>query len=211
MHNDSVIACWPARGCPWYLVWASMRNNVGFVPHLTFISVLFGKCSSTHEYEVSNGSCYATGYSWIVKENTQYTDSLVTYRKWHEDMWEDICGLRMMFGVKEVTIDLRKVKSHVTVEEMEQVLSSPILKHGNGRADCWAGKGAEVYQVPELTMKVVNQVDVQTWIIQKRLVKILQTSMQHYKKQEIFLMEAKKNVERRKTNLKKVQGKISSL
>mmetsp|Transcript_36477 Transcript_36477/g.55999 ORF Transcript_36477/g.55999 Transcript_36477/m.55999 type:complete len:146 (-) Transcript_36477:121-558(-) len=34
---------------------------------------------------------------------------------------------------------------------------------------------------------------------------------QHYKKQEIFLMEAKKNVERRKTNLVKVQQKISSL
>ena len=32
---------------------------------------------------------------------------------------------------------------------------------------------------------------------------------QHYKKQEIFLMEAKKNVERRKTNLIKVQTKIA--
>jgi Fe-S-cluster formation regulator IscX/YfhJ len=34
---------------------------------------------------------------------------------------------------------------------------------------------------------------------------------QHYKKQEIFLMEAKKNVERRKTNLTKVQQKIMAL
>ena len=34
---------------------------------------------------------------------------------------------------------------------------------------------------------------------------------QHYKKQEIFLMEAKKNVERRKTNLTKVQTKIKAL
>ena len=31
---------------------------------------------------------------------------------------------------------------------------------------------------------------------------------QHYKKQSIFLMEAKKNVERRKTHLSKVQTKI---
>ena len=31
---------------------------------------------------------------------------------------------------------------------------------------------------------------------------------QHYKKQSIFLMEAKKNVERRKTNLTKVQQKL---
>ena len=31
---------------------------------------------------------------------------------------------------------------------------------------------------------------------------------QHYKKQDLFLMEAKKNVERRKTNLCKVQTKL---
>ena len=34
---------------------------------------------------------------------------------------------------------------------------------------------------------------------------------QHYKKQEIFLMEGKKNVERRKTNLTKLQNKIAGL
>ena len=34
---------------------------------------------------------------------------------------------------------------------------------------------------------------------------------QHYKKQGIFLMEAKKNVERRKTNLVKAQQKITNL
>jgi len=34
---------------------------------------------------------------------------------------------------------------------------------------------------------------------------------QHYKKQEIFQMEGKKNVERRKTNLKKLQTKILGL
>ena len=34
---------------------------------------------------------------------------------------------------------------------------------------------------------------------------------QHYKKQSIFLMEAKKNVERRKTNLTKVQQKLDQL
>lgn len=33
----------------------------------------------------------------------------------------------------------------------------------------------------------------------------------HYKKQELFLMESKKNVERRKTNLFKVQQKITGL
>lgn len=34
---------------------------------------------------------------------------------------------------------------------------------------------------------------------------------QHYKKQEIFLMEGKKNVERRKTNLNKLTNKIAGL
>jgi hypothetical protein len=34
---------------------------------------------------------------------------------------------------------------------------------------------------------------------------------QHYKKQEIFLMEGKKNVERRKTNLTKLQNKLGGL
>lgn len=34
---------------------------------------------------------------------------------------------------------------------------------------------------------------------------------QHYKKQEILLLEAKKNVERRKTNLRKISSKITAL
>ena len=34
---------------------------------------------------------------------------------------------------------------------------------------------------------------------------------QHYKKQEIFLMEGKKNVERRKTNWTKITNKITGL
>jgi hypothetical protein len=34
---------------------------------------------------------------------------------------------------------------------------------------------------------------------------------QHYKKQEIFLMEGKKNVERRKQNLNKLTNKIATL
>ena len=33
----------------------------------------------------------------------------------------------------------------------------------------------------------------------------------HYKKQDIFLMEAKKNVERRKTNLSKIENKINAI
>lgn len=34
---------------------------------------------------------------------------------------------------------------------------------------------------------------------------------QHYKKQEIFLLEGKKNVERRKANLQKLNNKIASM
>jgi hypothetical protein len=33
----------------------------------------------------------------------------------------------------------------------------------------------------------------------------------HYKKQDIFLLEAKKNVERRKANLQKLEGKLDGL
>ena len=53
---------------------------------------------------------------------------------------------------------------------------SPILKYGNNRADHWAGKGAEIYQVLEMTMKIVSQVDAETWIIQRRLLKVIQSS-----------------------------------
>ena len=37
---------------------------------------------------------------------------------------------------------------------------------------------------------------------------LVRSVKQHYKKQEIFLMESKKNVERRKTHLMKVKNKI---
>ncbi len=33
----------------------------------------------------------------------------------------------------------------------------------------------------------------------------------HYKKQEIFLLEAQKNVDRRQTNLNKIEGKLNAL
>lgn len=33
----------------------------------------------------------------------------------------------------------------------------------------------------------------------------------HYKKQEIFLLEAQKNIERRKTNLEKLTGKVQTV
>ena len=56
---------------------------------------------------------------------------------------------------------------------MEKGLSSPVLKYGSDRADYWAAKRVEVYQVLEQTMKLVNIVDAETWIIQKRLLKIV--------------------------------------
>lgn len=33
----------------------------------------------------------------------------------------------------------------------------------------------------------------------------------HYKKQDLFLMEAKKNIERRKNNLEKIEGKLTNI
>ena len=67
---------------------------------------------------------------------------------------------------------------------MERGLSSPTLKYGNDRADHWAGLGAEIYQVPKQTISLVNQIDAETWLIQKRLVKIVQTSIPQHSKQE---------------------------
>ena len=51
-------------------------------------------------------------------------------------------------------------------------LSSPILKHGNDRADHYAGEGAKVFQVEPGIMNLVHMVDARTWMIQKRLLHI---------------------------------------
>ena len=124
-----------------------------------------------------------------------YTDNRATFQKWHnrehvkvykEQMWEDIHNTMLLLDVKGVSIDLRKVKSHATHEQMEQGLSSPELKIGNDRADHWAGEGAKIYQVPDNIISIVNQIDAESWIIQKRLltiVKSCQTNNKHEKLQ----------------------------
>lgn len=56
-----------------------------------------------------------------------------------------------------------------------------------------------------------EKLDLMVEMLKNRKDTLAKAVKQHYKKQEIFLMEAKKNVERRKTNLTKVQAKISSL
>lgn len=56
-----------------------------------------------------------------------------------------------------------------------------------------------------------EKLDLMVEMLKNRKDTLAKAVKQHYKKQEIFLMEAKKNVERRKTNLKKVQGKIAGL
>lgn len=56
-----------------------------------------------------------------------------------------------------------------------------------------------------------EKLDLMVEMLKNRKDTLAKAVKQHYKKQEIFLMEAKKNVERRKTNLKKVQGKIANL
>ena len=110
--------------------------------------------------------------------NATYTvgsDSLLTDRKWQgieiialfkEDEWEEIDMIRML-QVKCINNDLKKVKSHATAQEMEKGLSAPELRYGNDRVNYWAGKGAEIYQVSEQSMKLVNQVDAETWTIQR--------------------------------------------
>lgn len=49
-----------------------------------------------------------------------------------------------------------------------------------------------------------EKLDLMVEMLKNRKDTLAKAVKQHYKKQEIFLMEAKKNVERRKTNLTKV-------
>ena len=56
-----------------------------------------------------------------------------------------------------------------------------------------------------------EKLDLMVEMLKNRKDTLAKAVKQHYKKQEIFLMEAKKNVERRKTNLTKVQVKIGAL
>ena len=56
-----------------------------------------------------------------------------------------------------------------------------------------------------------EKLDLMIEMLKNRKDTLAKAVKQHYKKQDIFLMEAKKNVERRKTNLGKVQQKITGL
>ena len=53
--------------------------------------------------------------------------------------------------------------------------------------------------------------DLMIEMLKSRIESLANQTKAHYKKQELFLMEAKKNVERRKTNLKKIETKISAI
>ena len=84
-----------------------------------------------------------------------YTDNQATYQKWHgmmfvkrftEQLWEDIYNTKLLLEIKNVKLDLRKVKSHATAEEMARGLSSPVLKYGNDRADHWAGEQVQGHE-----------------------------------------------------------------
>ena len=53
--------------------------------------------------------------------------------------------------------------------------------------------------------------DLMIEMLKNRTESLANQTKAHYKKQELFLMEAKKNVERRKTNLQKINGKIAGI
>ena len=94
------------------------------------------------------------------------------YIRIDDQIWHDIKCMKEALDSKECQIDLRKVKSHATQAEMDRGLSSPVLKHGNDRADHFAGEGAKIYQVEPGIMNLVHMVDARTWMIQKRLLHI---------------------------------------
>lgn len=70
----------------------------------------------------------------------------------------------------------------------------------------------QLMQEQENTLTELDEkLDLMVEMLKNRKDTLAKAVKQHYKKQEIFLMEAKKNVERRKTNLTKVQQKIAGL
>jgi hypothetical protein len=68
-------------------------------------------------------------------------------------------------------------------------------------------KQEEENTVSELEEKLELMIE----MLKNRKDSLAKAVKQHYKKQEIFILEAKKNVERRKVNLQKVFQKINSL
>ena len=91
-----------------------------------------------------------------------------------EEMWQEMHDVRAVLDSRGISIDLLKVKSHATQAEMDKGLSSPQLKHGNDRADHYAGLGAKIYQVSKEDINLVYMTDARAWMIQKRLLHISQ-------------------------------------
>ena len=72
--------------------------------------------------------------------------------------------------------------------------------------------GEQLQQEQDSTLTELDEkLELMIEMLKDRKDNLAKNVKQHYKKQEIFLMEAKKNVERRKANLIKVQTKLASL
>ena len=65
-------------------------------------------------------------------------------------------------AARAISLWARKVKSHATRAEMDRGLSSPQLKHGNDRADHFAGEGAKIYPVDHRVMNLAHMEDSRT-------------------------------------------------
>ena len=70
----------------------------------------------------------------------------------------------------------------------------------------------QLQQVEENTISELDEkLELMIEMLKNRRDTLAKAVNQHYKKQEILLLEAKKNVERRKTNLRKISTKITAL
>ena len=69
-------------------------------------------------------------------------------------------------------IHLGKVKAHTTEEDVANGFITQVDRHGNQRADHWAGMAAAEAQVPESDKNLVDWIDATAWIIQRRLLAV---------------------------------------
>ena len=78
---------------------------------------------------------------------------------------------------KNIAVQLLKVKSHATVEQMELGLFSPEFKFGNDRADHFAGLGADINELANEQKDLISWTDIKINKIQKRLVHLVQNHL----------------------------------
>jgi len=97
------------------------------------------------------------------------------------DLWEELWDVYQELVDKGWIYNILKVKAHTTHDD---VISGKISKYdqdGNGIADNWAGKGADINQIPDAKYDEINWIDATVWLVQSRIIAICQEFLVHEK------------------------------